>query len=114
MVVQTRRKRKQISYYEADSDQDDMDMEEVDHAMEETDQAERGNGQASKARKTRSKTPPKAPFEMIPEELLPHILSYLDNIREVYHLSNMNKSLRNSISPALVVRAAVFSGNPYA
>ncbi|CAJ1959311.1 unnamed protein product [Cylindrotheca closterium] len=108
MVVQTRRKRKHVSYYESDSDDDTAAMEEPDHAMEVIQAKWRGKAGSKKA-----KHPTKAPFEMVPDELLPQILSYLDNVRQLYHLSNMNKSLRYAISSELVIRAAVFSGNPY-
>ena len=111
MVVQTRRKRKQISYYEADSEEDDEAMGEIELAL---DAAQGKCSVCSRQTKKKAKSPTKAPFSMIPDEILPKILNYLDNARDVYNLSKMNKSLRNAISPELVIRTAVFSGNQYA
>ena len=47
---------------------------------------------------------------MIPEELLPHILLYLDSAKEVWQLGNLNKSFRRAITPEIVIRSAVFQG----
>ena len=48
----------------------------------------------------------------IPTELLLPIFSYLDSIRDIYHLTTMCKSFRLEISnaPQLVVKTAVFEG----
>ena len=49
-------------------------------------------------------------FEMIPGEIIPHVLSYLDNAKELYRLSGMCQAFRKHVTPELVVKTAVFQG----
>ena len=51
-----------------------------------------------------------ATFQDIPRELLPHILSFLDDSNDVYTISKCSKYLRDSITPEIVIRSAVFAG----
>ena len=48
-----------------------------------------------------------ATFDVLPPEILPRIVSYLD-CRGMLHLASCSKSLRSAVTPEAVIRAAVF------
>ena len=49
-------------------------------------------------------------FDNIPRDVVQKIYLFLDSARDVYNLSNSSKNLRSSVTPEIVIQAAVFQG----
>jgi hypothetical protein len=56
-----------------------------------------------------SKNPPS--LDMLPVELLPDLFLYLDSPRDVLSFALCSKTLYNTVTMTMVVRAAVFHGD---
>ena len=83
----------------------------IDDAELALEQAAKVRSRKAKKKKLESWNKHHPPFEMIClPEILEKILLYIDNAKDVYNLSMMNKSFRQSITPQIVVRSAVFAG----
>ena len=105
-MVRTRSKRRQDGEEQAPVSHE-QDMAETRLALEE---AEQTRSRLSKKRRLESFERNHPPFEMLPTELLPNIMLFLDSARDVFNLSLCSKSLREAVSPEIVVRSAVFQG----
>ena len=117
------RKKNRISYEEPDEDTfvwEDYDDDAFQQEAEQQ-QAQKNNADVEnvkppaqkKQRKDKVKDAPttKPPFEMLPQEVLTHMMLFLDNARDIYALSMVgSKQIRGAITTEVVVRSAVFSG----
>ena len=104
MAMRTRSKRRSEMEASISHEQELIDTELALEA------AEKNRSRLSKKRRLESWERNHPPFELLPNELLPNILVFLDSAKDVYSLSRCSKSLRDSISPEIVVRSAVFQG----
>lgn len=53
----------------------------------------------------------KTTFTDIPPEILPHIIEYLDDLRDIYNVSMTTKAFRASVHDVAIVRACAFNGS---
>lgn len=89
---------------------DDDELERLLVEEEEEAKAEKEKKRLEKKRRLEEKKPKVCTLEMLPQEVLPLVLSFLDSAQKLYELSLLCKSFREAISPELVVSAAVFQG----
>lgn len=97
-MVKTRRDKR-----EAPQDED----AEADTALE---QAKLIRAAKAKRRRMEAFARNHPPFEMFPTDILPHIFLFFDSTKDVHSLSRCSKYLRESLTPEIVVRSAVFGG----
>lgn len=105
IMVTTRNKRKPNTQSERISYEETQNVYESALA-----EAEKILQRKAKKRRKESWQRNHPPFEMLPVDVLPKVMLYLDSARDVYNLSLCSKSLRAAVSTEIVVRAAVFQG----
>ena len=106
-MVRTRSKRRGDVVKSSPPISHEEDIVNTRLALEE---AERTRSRLAKKRRIESWERIHPPFEILPTELLPTIMLFLDSARDVYNLSLCSKSLRRAVTPEIVVRSAVFQG----
>ena len=115
-MAPTTRKKNRISYEELDEDVFDFDWEEDEsgdfaESSADVDNVKPPAQKKPKLVKAKDAPLPKPPFEMLPQEVLTHMMLFLDNARDIYSLSMVgSKHIRGAITTEVVVRSAVFSG----
>lgn len=107
IMVRTRSKRRGDVVKSSSPISHEEDIVNTRLALEE---AERTRSRLAKKRRIESWVRNHPPFEILPTELLPTIMLFLDSARDVYNLSLCSKSLRRAVTPEIVVRSAVFQG----
>ena len=112
-MAPTTRKKNRISYEELDEDAFDFDLEEdeSDGDFADVDKVKPPAKKKQKLTKAKDAPAAKPPFEMLPPEVLTHMMLFLDSAKDVYALSMVgSKHIRGAITTEVVVRSAVFSG----
>jgi hypothetical protein len=107
VTTRSSNKRERPSYAENDSEDDEEYTLQQHEALE---RAEETRNRLVKKLREEKRERNYVPVNMIPDELLPKIFSYLDSAKEIYQLSLMSKTFRQAITPELVVQCAVFQG----
>ena len=121
------RKKNRISYEEPDEDTfvwedyDDAAFQQAEQQQEQ-EQAQMNDADVDNAKPpaqkkqklAKAKDAPgsaKPPFEMLPKDILTHMMLFVDNARDIYALSMVgSKHIRGAITTEVAVRSAVFAG----
>ena len=117
-MAPTTRKKNRISYAELDEDAFEWEDEEESEdlfvgrcAAADVDNAKPPAQKKPKVDKEKDVPAAKPPFEMLPPEVVSHMMLFLDNARDIYSLSMIgSKHVRGAITTEIVVRSAVFAG----
>jgi hypothetical protein len=84
-----------------------LDPSEAEAALEE---AEATLSRKNKKKRLESFERTHPPLELIPPEVLTHIMSYMDDSKDIYNFAKCSKHIRDAVTPEVVIRSAVFAG----
>ena len=100
-MAPTTRKKNRISYEELDEDAFDFDWEEDESGGDfaDVDKVKPPAKKKQKLAKAKDAPAAKPPFEMLPQEVLTHMMLFLDSAKDVYALSMVgSRHIRGAIT----------------